>query len=517
MKRYIKLSLLILMCMCFVACSGKEKSGKEASPTEPSATMNKEEGKAGLEMDGSAVSENEVIWTVDDFAQVPEENVKKLNQALYQKGYDVAVRFEYINEPEDTKDSDKHYQKELVQRIKNQETDIVNCGWETDELPGGVVKLIRKGYFLPLDQWLSTEEGKPVYQLYDEEVWKACQVDGVSYTLPNEGIYDSSGTMVAVNTQYIPKDFISSWDGTWDDLFRVLEKVKVPKDIMLVAGCPFWYQFAEKKSQNVYDVQDDLVYDVKEAKVFHPFMLDEFHSYLSFLNRCYKKGWLSKVEMGGVNRYTDQESENIANLKYGIHINSSVEDAILAGLEEEAKEKIIYEPVNFCVGNHIGLGTAVCANSTKTEAALVLLKALRTDDDLANLLVWGSSDQKKMLGEDGKVSENNRLARGYSLGLYDGIFQETNSPAGNMREYKKEMMQSEQRVPSALAGFYPNYSGMEKELEKYGKTLDRLVECWKKKDFEKEYQKAVKTLKPYEDSMIKKINKQINEWRKCQG
>lgn len=517
MKIYFKLGLIVLMSICLASCSGKDKDRKEASTTEPSATTDQGPVKAGQELDDSAVSENEVIWTVDDFAQVPEENVKKLNQALYQKGYDVAVRFEYINAPEDAKDSDKHYQKELIQRIKNQETDIVNCGWESDELPGGVVKLIRTGYFLPLDQWLNTEEGKQVYQLYDEEVWKAAQVDGVSYTMPNESIYDSSKTMVAVNTQYIPKDFISSWDGTWDDLYRVLEKAKVPKDIMLVAGCPFWSQFAEKQSQNAYYVQDDLVYDMKEAKVFHPFKLDEFHSYLSFLNRCYQKGWLSKVEMGGVVRYTDQESEDIANLKYGIHINTSVEDAILAGLEDEAKKKIIYEPIHYCVGNHIGLGTAVCANSTKTEAALSLLKALRTDDDLANLLVWGSSDRKKMLGEDGKVSENNRLARGYSLGLYDGIFQEAYSPAGNMREYKKEKMQSEQRLPSALAGFYPNYTGMEKDLEKYGKTLDRLVECWKEKDFEKEYQKAVKALKPYEDSIMKKINQQINEWQKNQG
>lgn len=517
MKKYFMAALAILMGMCFVSCSVKDKDRKETSSTEPTATTDKGEVKDGQELKESAVSDNEVIWCIDDFAQVPEENVKKLNQALYQKGYDVAVRFDYINEPEDSQDTDDHYQKELIQKIKNQETDIVNCGWESDELPGGVVKLIRMGYFLPLDQWLNTEEGKQVYQLYDEEVWKACQVDGVNFTMPNESIYDIPGTMVAINTQYIPKDLISSWDGTWEDLYRVLEKAEVPKDIMLIAGGPFWFQFMEKQSQNAYYVQDGLVYDIKEAKGFHPFMLDEFHSYLSFLNRCYKKGWLSKVEMGGVFRYTDQESEDIENLKYGIHINTSVADAKLAGLEEEAKEKIIYEPINFCVGNHIGLGTAVCANSTKTEAALTLLKALRTEDDLANLLVWGSSDQKKMLGEDGKVSENNKLARGYSLGLYDGIFQESESPAENMREYKKEIMQSEQRVPSALAGFYPDYRGMEKDLEKYGKTLERLVECWKEKDFEKEYQKAAKTLKPYENSLIKKINQQINEWQKSQG
>ncbi len=497
MKTYFKIGLVVLMCV-LTSCTVDDKDRQEDSPAEK-----------------STISDNEVIWTVDDYAEVPEENVKKLNQALYQKGYDVAVRFAYIPEPEDQQDTDENYQKELIQKIQNQETDIVNCGWESDEFPGGVAKLIRMGYFLPLDQWLGSEEGKQVYQLYDEEIWKACQVDGKNYTLPNESIYDSSRTkiMVALNTRYIPEDRISSWDGTWKDLYRVLEETEIPKDVMPVAGGPFWTQFMESQDKSAYYISDGLVYDMKEAKVSNPFMLDGFHSYLSFLNRCYKKGWLSKVEMGGVIRYTDQELQDIENLKYAININTSVEEA---GLAEGAKEDIIYEPVNFCVGNHIGLGTAVCKNSSKTKEALTLLKALRTDDDLANLLVWGSCDRKEMLGEDGKVSETNRLARGYSLGLYDGIFQEADSLAENMREYKKENMQGERRIPSELAGFYPDYSGMEQDLEQYCKALERCAECWKKKDFEKEYQKAVRTLKPY-DRLINNVNEQIKNWQKSQG
>lgn len=41
-------------------------------------------------------SDNEVVWTLEDGAKVPEDNVKKLNEALYKKGYDVSVRFNYL-------------------------------------------------------------------------------------------------------------------------------------------------------------------------------------------------------------------------------------------------------------------------------------------------------------------------------------------------------------------------------------------------------------------------------------
>ena len=56
-------------------------------------------------------SDNEVVWTLEDGAKVPEDNVKKLNEALYKKGYDVSVRFNYLKN-----DYVKNSPKELSRR-----------------------------------------------------------------------------------------------------------------------------------------------------------------------------------------------------------------------------------------------------------------------------------------------------------------------------------------------------------------------------------------------------------------
>lgn len=487
MKKYFLFCLFVFSGM-LTSCAAKQESAPKESPAVR-----------------QTISDKEVVWTIEDTETVPEENIEKLNQALYKKGYDVAVRFDYISS--EWGEKAEEYQKELIRKIENQETDIVFCGWGYDSRPGWMENFIRKGYFLPLDDWLESEQGKQVYRLYEEEIWQAGKVDGVTYTLPNESVYYRPGSMVSFNTDYVPQELISSWDGTWEDLYRVVEQMDVPKGIMPIAGPPYWFSFADREDPSAYFVFDGLVYDAKKAVVSIPFSLDIFHSFLTFLHRCNEKGYLSKIKMGESD-YTDQEIKDIGNLKYAINLNESWEGA---------EEQIYCEKTRFCVENSLGTRTAVCANSTKTEEALTLLKALRTEDDLANILVWGSSDRQKVAGKDGELPDDNPLARGYNLGLYDGIFQQSDLPSDPMREYKKEQLQSSYRIPSALAGFYPDYSGMEKELKAYRKDLDQLFNCWKEKDFQKAYQNAVKTLKPYEDTIVKRINKQIKRWQKSYG
>lgn len=62
-------------------------------------------------------SDNEVVWTLEEGAKVPEDNVKKLNEALYKKGYDVSVRFNYLKN-DYVKNSPKEYHSALEKTIK---------------------------------------------------------------------------------------------------------------------------------------------------------------------------------------------------------------------------------------------------------------------------------------------------------------------------------------------------------------------------------------------------------------
>ena len=82
-------------------------------------------------------SDNEVVWTLEEGAKVPEDNVKKLNEALYKKGYDVSVRFNYLKN-DYVKNSPKEYHSALEKTIKEKKTDIAFCGWEYEDYPGEI-------------------------------------------------------------------------------------------------------------------------------------------------------------------------------------------------------------------------------------------------------------------------------------------------------------------------------------------------------------------------------------------
>ena len=77
--------------------------------------------------------------------------------------------------------------------------------------------------------------------------------------------------------------------------------------------------------------------------------------------------------------------------------------------DDSGNADMVYKKRKFVVSNDIGIGTAVCANSDKKDKALLLLKALRTDDDLANILLWGEDDKSKLTDADGFVGDTQRV------------------------------------------------------------------------------------------------------------
>ncbi len=496
MKRGIVL-LLCFMCLT-TACS--KQDNKDTSRTEKEA----------------AISKNEVIWTIEARPVIPEENVEKLNQLLYKKGYDVAVRFRYAENgissdlSLDSENPTLDYQKELEQIIQNRETDIVFCGYSDGSFPGQQTEFFRKGYFYSLNDWLETEEGKELYQLYDEEIWETSRMDGEIYSIPTEEGYYSD-FVAAFNTRYIPEKLINTWDGSWKDLYRVIKQTKIPKDVAAVIGPIELESFQDVQDENVYQCEYDLFYDVKKCKALSPFEIPEFHDCLSFLNQCYRHGYLAKAPMYGLDdwRYSSEQAEDFEEGKYALALGSYA-----GAYDDDPEGHLVYRERKFCLTNNEGDRTAVCANSDKIEDALTLLKALRTDADLANTLIWGTADGKEILGEDGKVGEENHLLWTQNFGLYYGVFQDETSEAANMREFQQKRLQSEMRVHSDLAGFYPDYSQLTKEIQDYRAMLKKCINCWKEKDFEKAYQKAVKKMKPYEKALFPKLNQQIQDWEK---
>ena len=179
---------------------------------------------------------------------------------------------------------------------------------------------------------------------------------------------------------------------------------------------------------------------------------------------------------------------------------------------------MVYKKRKFAISNDIGIGTAVCANSDKKDKALLLLKALRTDDDLANILLWGDADKSKLTDADGFVDEdkvkNGIIYQPAAIGLSDGTFQLKGAKATDMRVYKKKCLSSKLRVKSAIAGFNPDYSNLKKELSVYTKLLEMYQDCWQKADFGKKMYNDIKLkITKKSERLVKELSAQVEEYK----
>ena len=473
-------SIALIVSMVFSAC---------AAPKTEKESVKKQE----------ADQRKEIVWTIEKSDQIPQKNIDKLNQALKQKGYNFYVTFDYI---EYEIQNDIKYSKKLKQKIKNKETDLFFCGWKSANAPWLVNEFLNSGLLYPLNDWLRSGQGRKVYQLYDPEIWKSGAINGKIYGFPNEKIIYSEEVKAAFNKKYISEKKIKNWDGNLKSLMNILDHTRMKKDEIPVAGFPSWTGFTRFASSAKYLELDNFYVDLDKMVLYQPFEVKEFYDYLAFWNECYKKGYVYSVSMDG-GAYSEEEFAVIEQKKYAVTFEP----------EENEDSSFVYKTAPFCIGCNTGSMTGISNRSEKKEECLELMKALRTDDTLADLLVWGDTAEN-IQGSDGYAADTLEPAGDMDLGLADGILQESGQYPDKLREYKKQQLSSPLRQKNTIIGFQPDYSGIHKEMKAYLKAVDKYKDCWKEDDFKAAYQRAEREVGKAPQKVLKKLNQQMRQWKK---
>lgn len=489
-KRFSFILMLLLIMTVLAGCSSLGQSSDHGNKTKKT-TGNKE---------------NTVVWAVREDARVSKRNIQKTNQLLAKKGYDLALKVKKLK-TDRTYEKQEIYHDALEKAVKEKVVDVayVDVCYETAQ--GEMAQYLQSGLFYPLNKWFHSTEGKAVYKLYDKEVWKGSSVSGKNYVFPNEIYYDVPQAVIAFRKDHVSQKLVKSWDGSWSDMLRIMDKIKLGKEDMMVAGFPQTDYFEGWIKKQKYMIDDDIVYDIQNQTVHQPFELEEFYKYLSFLHKCYQKGYVTHGMNDG--KTTQDELQHQERGEYAIawqadrRINPS-------------DHFLVRNPVY--VRGILGEGTAVSAYSDKKEKALELMKILRTDDEIANTLIWGEQDTKKLLDEDGYVKNSvERISDRSAFGLNDGIFQQKEegiTPVRNMREYRNKWIHYSPRTTSRMLGFWPDYSSFYEELTEYQDVLKESVDCFREKDFEKAYQEAAERVAKAWKPVGKKVQKQITEWKR---
>lgn len=473
MKRGLVLTIAGILCLC--GCSRREQ------PRKPDATC-------------------EITWVVEE--EIPAGNVKAVNDLLQKKGYDLSLTFLRIDGDPTGENPDK-YRNELGQLATEKKADIASLGWGYVNAPGSCSEFLRKGYSYTLDDWLETKEGKKVFELYDQEIWDTCRIDGKIVAFPNESQVVGPATVVGFNENYVSKEQVDQWDGSWKDLFRLMQEITLPEDVYMVSGYPTIDGFMDAKAGEDYLLQDKLVYDLQQKQFTHLFDVEEFYEYLCFLHQCWEEKYMFDVYMDR----DELSSEIWDSMEQG---NYAVD--ILADANRPEDHVIYVEAPSYLIENNLGTQTIVLKDSPHVEESLRLLAALRTDDELANALVCGQEGQDYSLNDEGKIEGGTGIA-GVYLNLADGILPDAGSPWDDFRAHKKSLLQSDKRISSGIAGFYPDYSAVRQEMTDYLQILGEYENCWQDKDFKQKYQEGKEKLDKQAKPLLDEVQKQLEEWR----
>ena len=493
MKKKTYLILLLLVITTLMGCSGFRQSTDHGEKTEKTTK------------ESVTKKENTVVWAVREDARIPKRNIQKTNQLLVKKGYDIAIKVKKL-------EADRNYEKQeiyhdaLEKAVKEKVVDVAYVDACYDTALGEMAQYLQSGLFYPLNKWLHSTEGKDVYKLYDKEVWKGSSVSGKNYVFPNEIYYDVPQAVIAFRKDHVSQKLVKSWDGSWSDMLRIMDKIKLGKDDMMVAGYPQTDYFEGWIKKRKYMIDDDIVYDIQNQTVHQPFELEEFYKYLSFLHECYQKGYVTHGMDNGITTQDEVRHQERGEYAIAWQVDRRI---------NPSDHFLVRNPV--CVRGILGEGTAISAYSDKKEKALELMKILRTDDEIANTLIWGEQDAKKLLDEDGYVKDSvKRVSDRSAFGLKDGIFQQKEegiTPVKNMRKYRNKWIHYSPRTTSRMLGFWPDYSSFYEELTEYQKVLKESVDCFQEDDFEKAYQEAAERVAKAWKPVGKKVQKQITEWK----
>ncbi len=494
MKKKFCLVLTLLVITTLMGCSGFRQSTDHGEKTEKTTK------------ESVTKKENTVVWAVREDARIPKRNIQKTNQLLVKKGYDIAIKVKKL-------EVDRNYEKQeiyhdaLEKAVKEKVVDVAYVDACYDTALGEMAQYLQSGLFYPLNKWLHSTEGKAVYKLYDKEVWKGSSVSGKNYVFPNEIYYDVPQAVIAFRKDHVSQKLVKSWDGSWSDMLRIMDKIKLGKDDMMVAGYPQTDYFEGWIKKRKYMIDDDIVYDIQNQTVHQPFELEEFYKYLSFLHECYQKGYVTHGMDNGITTQDEVRHQERGEYAIAWQVDRRI---------NPSDHFLVRNPV--CVRGILGEGTAISAYSDKKEKALELMKILRTDDEIANTLIWGEQDAKKLLDEDGYVKDSvKRVSDRSAFGLNDGIFQQKEegiTPVKNMREYRNKWIHYSPRTTSRMLGFWPDYSSFYEELTEYQKVLKESVDCFQEDDFEKAYQEAAERVAKAWKPVGKKVQKQITEWKR---
>ncbi len=425
--------------------------------------------------ENAAISSNVITWGIPDAYTVNENAVQRINQILYKRGYDFALKIIPLSLEKFEEAIAEYEEKEGSLDIASLCTD---SSYSNKNEP---VERIRSGYFMNLEDYLFSEAGKTIYEYLSMLQWDSVRCDNQIYTFPNEAANTGFGVYYIFNPEYFSEDDIKDITPNIDTIKELVADKKV--DFTPIV-CDIGSEFVSLLGY--YTIGGTII--SKDTGIACSYLDNEkVYSYMNTMNKLY------------VNKIVTNDFNQVLQGNYLVYMSSGTfaSSCIPRTLIKYQSYAPVSTSLNFTNG--------ITAASKHQKEALELLTLAYTDSEIANLLIYGIEGEDYVLnnGHVSVVDENSQSSyiKQLMLGIYDPAYPDyLETDITNRHESAQEYYKS-CTYSDLYIGFIPD--DYDKFMSKYNifyTSLQSYSELWTNDDFENNYNAAKAAMKNDDES-----------------
>ena len=393
-----------------------------------------------------------------------EENILYLNRLLLEDGYPYQLSFLPLGQEE---------YDDIIGTGRTDGIDILSLGLgKVGEVKGTAQKLLEAGVLYDMAEYLQSPEGSGLYGAFYEKLWESLTIDGKRCVLPNQ--YGQNGTDYVALRREMFGDIVQ-WDGTMEELFRMLDQAELPEGMTPI----LWEMSLPDIALSMgYEYYHGFFVSQQDGTVRFPYQTEALQDVYRLLHERMLAGELQLLPDRAEQRKALIEGQNYAML--------AASDWRL--MREEISEEYLFLQFPFTFQTRLSGGVGICRESAQIEKALGLLTLLFTQERYANALLWGEPGVAYEL-EDGFAVYLDTDQHGSAFigtlmtGLYDLVYpQESDDFPVNRRDTKWGLYGTEAERESCTAGLLPDISAIQEELAALTALSEEYEDIWQEED-----------------------------------
>ena len=338
----------------------------------------------------------DITFAVPEFCMINQNNLKLFNEELQKDGHNYQLRLKCLQY--DT------YSQDLEKELKKGSADVAFLGLGDDS--NKIYSLINSGLVLNLDEALSTEKGKTVYNAFPESLWESVKCNGHIYSLP-QTLAQETRIYAAFNKDYIDTQAIENWDGSIDGIYKMIKDIEWDDE----EAPRFQYLLGDFEFEQMIgcEIRYGLVYDHETKSIEKPLESGKFIGYINTLEKMKREGLMSESVSYAMDTSSDHQPVNIESGRFLVVLDQGIPNEVFN------KDNICIKELAPVLTSRVNGSIGISNKTKKLDAVIDFLGLLYGESKYANILLYGRQDEDYKLVDGLAVNMDGTDIKSYIL------------------------------------------------------------------------------------------------------